>query len=78
MARPPIESAAYCLYCGRRTRHVRPAGPRLVPNAFLALLTLGFWLPVWLLRAFLHGVRHPARCQDCGSPIGTDKARPRP
>lgn len=61
----------YCDYCRRRTLHRRrifggsAAIFRLALNLFLVVVTLGFWIPVWLFRT----LSRPDRgfyCSVCG------------
>ena len=58
-----------CLHHGQ-SKFIRKA-PSHVVHGFLSLLTLGLWVPVWLLSSFQIG---GWQCEHCGSaPLGESK-----
>jgi len=53
----------YCPVCQRRTLSTRP-GTSHIFHLLMCVITVGFWLPIWILCVML-----PAqwRCAQCGS-----------
>jgi len=56
-----------CRSCGVPTLHVYDQPSHLL-HFFLSLLTLGLWLPIWLLVSV---VRRPPACTRCGKKVGS-------
>lgn len=48
--------------------HTRP-GINHVLHLILSIITLGFWLVVWLILAIAKGAERP-RCVNCGTQLG--------
>jgi DNA-directed RNA polymerase subunit RPC12/RpoP len=55
---------AECSYC-RSKRLFTKSGPSHVLHLILSVLTVGLWLPVWVIIVVL-GALTPYRCQSCG------------
>lgn len=64
------EAAGYCRKCGTNVLVKRP-GTNHVLHLLLSIVTMGFWLPIWILvdqdrRLALQPVRRPRQAQDPG------------
>jgi len=59
-----LQTSRKCGVCGRRTLHSRSCTSNLL-CLLLSVLTLGIFVPVWLLLKVLEAFR-PWRCQTCG------------
>ena len=62
---PIKQTSRYCKTCQRRTLHQATSFSSLAGIA-LSLLTLGAFLPIWVLLMLGDAIR-PWRCQQCGS-----------
>ena len=62
-----LQSSKYCRCCRSYTLHARPTKRiGFVAGALLTFLTLGLFLPVWILCALFPSPSGPWRCQHCG------------
>jgi ribosomal protein S14 len=60
-----IHGQRYCKLCGRKTLHVRDTfGDGW--GCFLTIITLGLFLPVWILIAIVESITSKWRCNVCG------------
>lgn len=56
-----------CKNCGGPTPHESPSTSHVL-HLLLSIITVGFWLPVWLLIAFNN--RNQGTCTVCGREVG--------
>ena len=56
-----------CKNCGEPTPHESPSTSHVL-HLLLSVITVGFWLPVWLLMALNN--RNQATCTVCGREVG--------
>jgi outer membrane biosynthesis protein TonB len=56
------QASKFCKRCNKPTLHARP-GTNHILHLLLTVLTLGFWIPVWVLSSIRIG---GWRCQTCG------------
>lgn len=61
-----IQSRRYCRECGRKTLHSRSTFGDGT-GCLLSVVTLGLFIPVWILIGILEAFRQKWRCQACGS-----------
>ncbi len=55
-------TSKYCKYCGQQRKFERP-GTNHILHLILSILTVGLWIPVWILSAIKIG---GWRCSFCG------------
>ncbi len=60
-----LQSQRRCRTCGRKTLHARSSFSNVLGVLF-SLLTLGLFIPVWLLIGVWEALFVPWRCQACG------------
>lgn len=65
----------FCATCGRKTGHRRRCASHVL-HLLLTLLTLGFWLPLWILAGLCSYTEH-AYCIACGTRYRARAARRR-
>lgn len=58
---------AYCKNCCRETFHERPSTSHIL-HLLLSLVTMGFWVPVWILMALNNNSQ--GMCTICGRKVG--------
>ncbi len=61
------ETGGYCKYCEVRVM-VRRNGTSHILHLLLAIVTMGFWIPVWFLMSIKVG---GWRCIECGCKAST-------
>ena len=59
-----LQITAECSYC-RMKRLFSKAGPSHILHLILSLVTVGVWLPVWLICVVMNAFQ-PYRCTVCG------------
>lgn len=57
----------HCTACRANTQHLRPSTSHVL-HLILALITLGLWIPVWLLVAVSNSTQ--GQCSQCGKRRG--------
>ena len=57
----------YCSHCEKDVMAIKST-PNHILHLLLSLVTLGFWVPVWIVITFIAGVG-VFRCTKCGKPI---------
>ena len=62
---PTKEYMATCKKCGRPTRHLMQVGSPLT-NLVLSIVTLGVWVPFWILGSLLNEAPWGGQCTECG------------
>jgi rubredoxin len=60
-----IQSQRYCKLCGRKTLHARATFGDGV-GCILTVLTLGLFIPIWIIIKVLEALTAKWRCQVCG------------
>lgn len=60
-----IQAQRYCKLCGRKTLHARPTFSDGM-GCLLSVLTLGLFIPVWLVIKLVEALTAKWRCQNCG------------
>jgi hypothetical protein len=60
-----IQGQKWCRLCGRKTLHSRPSFSNTLGCVF-SVLTLGLFIPVWLLIGVGEALLCKWRCQVCG------------
>ena len=60
-----VQTQRHCRTCERKTLHARPTFSDTA-GCLLTLLTLGLFLPFWLLFKVTRAGDGPWRCQVCG------------
>lgn len=60
-----LQTQRYCRVCDRRTLHARSTFSNGW-GCFLTIITLGLFLPVWLVIGILEAFVTRWRCQQCG------------
>lgn len=59
------QKSKQCKFCGYPTLHVRHRLSEMW-GCLLTLLTLGLWIPIWIVMS-LFGSMGKYRCQQCGN-----------
>lgn len=54
-------SSKHCAYCGEKVLAIRQ-GPNHVLHLLMSLVTMGLWLPIWLLSSVIIGGWQCSRC----------------
>ena len=62
------QTSSYCHTCQRQSMFQKPGINHLL-HLILSVVTLGFWLFVWLILAIIAAGK-PERCVTCGMPKG--------
>lgn len=60
-----LQTQRYCKICGRKTLHSRPSFSNTV-GCVLTVITLGLFIPIWLLIGVGEAIMQKWRCQVCG------------
>lgn len=60
-----LQSRRWCGPCGRKTLHARNSFNNSV-GCLLSVLTLGLFIPVWLVIGIVEAITVKWRCQACG------------
>ena len=63
----PHTTQGLCQTCGEPRMFTKPEASRPF-HLVLSLVTVGLWIPVWILCAFVNNHVHPYRCTSCGEP----------
>lgn len=61
------QTMKHCKKCGRATMHVQPSTSHVL-HLLLSLITVGFWVIIWLLVAANNS--SAAQCTECGKTKG--------
>lgn len=59
------QASRYCKLCEKRTLHAKTHMVGAGLGIILSLITLGLFIPVWIMLAVVDAFR-PYRCQQCG------------
>lgn len=57
----------HCAKCRKNTKHLRPSTSHVL-HLILSLITVGLWVPVWILVAISNSTQ--GQCSDCGAKRG--------
>lgn len=57
----------HCTRCAQETQHLKPSTSHVL-HLLLSLITLGIWLPIWLLVALSNSSQ--GQCTKCGRKKG--------
>lgn len=60
-----LQAQRYCKLCGRKTLHARPCFSDGA-GCILTVITLGLFLPLWIVLKVVEAFTSKWRCQACG------------